>query len=228
MLLTQSLRPAPARWCRPAVAAVTVISCLCLATKVRGDDKPAAKAKRATPQPAIALIDLKYVFDHDPGFQRAKSGLDTEVKLAEAMAALRKASIEKLAKDRQKHSPGSEAYRGLDQLLSQETAELSIQLELWRKQFVRREAELYHETYQRVQSLVDAYVEEQGISVVLRFNRTEVEDTGDAKEVAVLLNRPIVAYKKPADITDEILRRLEKATASEVARRPKGSTDDNR
>ncbi len=228
MPVTQSLRPAFARWCRPAAAAITVISCLCLATKVRGDDKPAAKAKRATPEAAIALIDLKYVFDHDPGFQRAKSELDIEVKLAETMAALRKASIEKLAKDRQKHSPGSEEYRGLDRLLTQETAELSIQVELWKKQFVRREAELYHETYQRVQSLLDAYVEEQGISVVLRFNRTEVEDKGDAREVAVLLNRPIVAYKKPADITDEILRRLEKAPASSVVRRPKESTDDKR
>ena len=43
----------------------------------------------------------------------------------------------------------------------------------------------------------------------------EVEDAGDAKEVAVLLNRPIVAYKKPADITDEILRRLEQAEATD-------------
>ena len=35
------------------------------------------------------------------------------------------------------------------------------------------------------------------------------------------LTGAIVAYKKPADITDEILRRLEKAAATEVARRKK-------
>src|SRR5262245_11190593 len=207
--------------CTLAIAA----SLLLLAAPGLADDKPVAKSKEQTP--AIALIDLKYVFDHDPAFARAKADLDIDVKLAEAMAALRKASIDKLTTDRQMQKPGSQEYRELDQLLSQENAELRIQLQVWQKQFVRQEAELYHATYERIQSLVDAYVEEQGIAVVLRFNRTEVEDTGDAKEVAVLLNRPIVAYKKPADITDEILRRLETAAAS-VARRPKDVKADQR
>jgi Skp family chaperone for outer membrane proteins len=210
---------------RHALAGAASLVLLLAAPGLAGD-KPAAQSKRQTSP--IALIDLKYVFDHDPGFQQAKSELDTKVKLAEAMAVMRKASIDKLTSDREKQKHDSAEYRALDQLLSQETAELRIQVQLWQKQFVRQEAELYHTTYEQIQSLVDAYVEEQGITVVLRFNRAEVEDSGDAKQIAVLLNRPIVAYQKPADISDEILHRLEKQAAASVARRPKESADGKR
>ena len=101
----------------------------------------------------LAAVDVV----HDVGEELA-----LDVKLAEAMAGMRKASIEKLTEDRQKHERGGEDYRRLDQLVSQETAELQIQVELWKKQFVRQEANLYHEAYRQVQKVVDAYMEEQG------------------------------------------------------------------
>ncbi len=227
MPVMQFLGPYLAPLRRPAAALGIAAVLTCLGGYARADEKPVAAAKRVSAGPPIALIDLKYIFDHHAAFQRAKAEMDIELKLAEAMAVLRKASIEKLTKDRQKHQHGSPAYRDLDQLLDQETAALAIQVELWRKQFVRQEAELYHQTYGRIQSLVDAYVEEQGISVVLRFDRGEVEDASDIKEVAVLLSRPIVAYHKPADITDEILRRLEKSAVPEVVRQPKKSAKSN-
>lgn len=227
MPVMQIRRSSLATFSWPAVAILAATLLFNLLAPAAADEKPMNGAKRAAAGPPIALIDLKYLFDHHTAFQQAKAEMDTELKLAEAMAALRKASIEKLTHDRDKHAPGSPAHRKLDQLLTQETAELAIQIELWRKQFVRQEAELYHRTYGRIQSLVDAYVEEQGISVVLRFSRTEVEDAGDLKEVAVMLSRPIVAYHKPADITDEILRRLEKAPATDVVRRPKKAEKAN-
>ena len=36
------------------------------------------------------MIDLKYVFDHYPGFARAKTELEIDMQLSEAMLALRK------------------------------------------------------------------------------------------------------------------------------------------
>src|SRR5947207_12297783 len=69
----------------------------------------------------IAVIDLKYIFDHDPAFARAKADVDIDIQLAEAMVELRKASVDKLQKDRQRESRGSAEYKRLDRLLTSET-----------------------------------------------------------------------------------------------------------
>jgi Skp family chaperone for outer membrane proteins len=222
MLVSQRRGPAVAegRSLSAVAAALIALASACLPSLALGDDKPAAP-KRASAGPAVALIDLKYVFEHDPGFAQAKADIDSQIKAAEGMVALRKASVEKLTQDRDKRDRGDGEYRRLDQLLTQEMAELKTQVEVWRAEFTKREAELYHQTYRRIQSTLDAYVEEHGILVVLRFQRKEVKDVTSATEVAELLNRPIVAYKKPADITDEILLRLEQARAQAVARQPK-------
>src|SRR5205807_1759352 len=208
--LSPLTRFAPLFWfARGALAAGLVLT---LGGQVRSHEPLSAPeparvpAARTAAKAAIALIDLKYVFDHYDGFARAKAELEIDMQLSETMVALRKASVEKLQKDKQRHARGSEAYRQLDQLLTSEAAELTVQIESLKAELVRQQAELYHRAYRQIQEVVDAYVDEEGVLVVLRFNRTEVANSGDAKEVALLLNRPIVAYKKPADISDEVLR----------------------
>lgn len=203
---------------KPFQATLLIVSLSAMATRlVPADERPAGpKAAKTT----VALIDVKYVLEHHPGFRRAKEELAVDVKLAEALLALRKGSLQKLEKDRQAHKRGSDAYRQLDQLLASELAEYQVQAELGRKQFARQEAELYRVAYQQIRKAVDEHIAQHGISVVIRFDRSAASDASEPEEVLAMLNRPIVAYDAAADITDEIVRRLSKAAPPQVTERP--------
>src|SRR5262249_13908088 len=142
------------RWLARSIAAVAMVSLFCGGARSHeplSAPEPARSAKLRSPaKEAIALIDLKYVLDHDPGFAQAKAELQIDMRVSETMVALRKASVEKLKKDRQSHAPTSDAYRQLDQMLARETAELDAQVEALRDQFLRQQAELYHQAYRRI------------------------------------------------------------------------------
>src|SRR5262249_24839380 len=100
-------------------------------------DPASAAAARPAMKEAIALLDLKYVFDHYPSFVRAKSDMQIEIQISETMVVLRKASVEKLQKDRQHQTPGSDAHRRLTDLLKSESTQLEAQVETLREQFIR-------------------------------------------------------------------------------------------
>jgi Skp family chaperone for outer membrane proteins len=205
-------------WQWTARIAIALALAILLPTEARSAD-PEATVKPVKGKGTVALIDLQHAIEHHPGFRQAKEELGTEAKLAEVLLALRKASIDKLQQDI-RHDAAQGDRLGLPQVFSEEMAALKLEVERHRQELLRREADLYRQAYQHVQETVDDYMAQHGLSLVLRFSRAAADDASDPQEVAKLLNRPIVAYKSAVDITDEVVRRLEKGPALRMSRRP--------
>jgi hypothetical protein len=146
--------------------------------------------------------------------------VDTDIRLAEATVAMRKSSLEKLRKDLAELQPGSDEHAALERRLDAEREELSAQIRTIRQQFVEYESGIYHDAYQHILQVVNAYVKEKGIKVVVRFNRPTRAEATNPREVAMLLNRPVVAYKDAVDISSAILDRLEKGPAMQLRPKP--------
>jgi Skp family chaperone for outer membrane proteins len=211
-------------WSRPARLLIAGSALLLLASEARATERAAPPATRRAQKVGVALIDLKYVIERHPGFERGKRELEIDAKLAEAMLVLRKESIDKLAKDLATPPASREDKLRLEQVLAQETMDLKRQFEERRSDLTRGEADLYRRAYQQVQEQLDRYMTEHGISVVLQFSRGAGEEAADPAGVAKMLNRPVVAYRQTADISDEIVRRLQTAPDLQLARRPAASS----
>jgi Skp family chaperone for outer membrane proteins len=173
-------------------------------------DRPplAAPSRTGAPKSPVALLDLKYVFDHYHAFQERKREIDASVQLAEATLKLRKASVEKLKADLARLGAKSPRRAELEDTVAREDAELRIAMANDAKALMRKEAELYSAAHRDILDVVNEHMEEQGFLVVVRFNSASSEDDDDVRGIAKQLNNPVVAFRKGVDITADVLRRL--------------------
>lgn len=76
---------------------------------------------------------------------------------------------------------------------------------------LNREAKIYFETYQRMQSVVSSIANKHGISLVLRFDSETIESTNRA-EVIKGVNRSVV-YHRRLDLTNMVIREMNPSQA---------------
>jgi Skp family chaperone for outer membrane proteins len=142
----------------------------------------------------VAVIDLRYIFEHFPRFQEAKAAIDADVKGQENEIRARKEKLEDLKKRRDALRRTSTEYETLDNQLTRESAEFQAELQKQRRRIMGREAQAYYTSYKEIVQEVEQYAKSRGFSMVLRFNNdllTE-EEIIDVKEVAKQLNKPVV------------------------------------
>jgi hypothetical protein len=105
-----------------------------------------------------------------------------------------------------------------EEQLARTQADLAVEAQGKRKEFIEREAQLYYDTYNDVQKLVQQYAQAYKIQLVLRFNRIEMK-AEDRATILQGVNRPVVYYNPALDITDAIVNYL-KSTAGQNAAAP--------
>ena len=96
-------------------------------------------------------------------------------------------------------------------------AQLQADTQLKRKEFLIREAELYHDVYKTVVTAVGKFAERHGISLVLRFNSQEANPQ-ERGSVLQEVNRAVV-YQNRLNITRNVLQSLTAATAARPSAR---------
>ncbi len=74
-----------------------------------------------------------------------------------------------------------------------------------KKEFLDREAKIYYGVYQEIVNEVEAFANENGIAIVIRFNSEEI--TQDRNAVLEGINRAVV-YQSKSNITNAIIERL--------------------
>jgi Skp family chaperone for outer membrane proteins len=145
----------------------------------------------------VAVIDLRYIFEHYPKFQELKASIDADVKSQEADIKARKERLETLKKQRDSHRRVSTEYESLDNQLTRESADFQAHITNERKRIMAREATAYYTAYKEIVQEVALYAELRGFSMILRFNNDllQEDEKGDVKEVAKHLNKPVVFLK---------------------------------
>ena len=155
----------------------------------------------------IGLLDVGRAFKNYPRFLDSMAELKVEVEKAEAELKQEKSEVENLIAQLQIHPQGSDEHARLKELITTANTELTDEAKSRKKDFVHREARIYHDVYRDIVEQSKQYARQNGIIMVLRFS-SEKPNVDDPQSVLKHINKPTVWYDEDRDITEAVLRRL--------------------
>jgi len=194
------------KWPRRLAALAIGIGCLYVfASDAWGQAAP-PMAGRVAQGGNIALIDVKYIFEKHARFKMMMDDLKADVERAEAQVQAEREAIKKLT-ERLENFRGTPEYKAMEEEVAKRQSDLTVQIQLQRKEFLQREARIYYNVYQEILQELSYYCPRHGIDIVLRFSGDPV-DVERPDSVLGYINRPVVWYGKDQDITGVILESL--------------------
>ena len=183
---------------------------LCLTAQAQAP----ARAPQAAPQ--IALLDVSAVFKNHRRMQAMMDDMKKDVERAEQAVRAEREAIRNLAERLKEFRKGTPDYRAIEEELTKKQADLSVRIQLQKKEFLQREAKIFYTVYQEIQQEVAYYASAYGVSLVLRSS-SEQADIENPQEVLAYLNRDVVWNARQIDITNYILDRLNKRYGGQQA-----------
>jgi len=206
-----------------AIAAVVALMSVPALAQVPGQAQipggPArAAAPAVTPASHVAVIDVGYIFKNHARFKAEMDKMKDQVLAAENGLKAERDRINGLMEKLKGFNPGTPEYRQLEGEVAKAQGDFSVNAQLQKKDFMDREATVYHQVYSEVERAVAQFAREKGIAVVHRFDGDPV-DTTDRNRILGSITRPIVFYDPQIDITPDILQMLNGAA---VAGAPQG------
>lgn len=187
------------RWA--ALAAVMALSYL---TSLVFAQAPTAQGMAG---PRLALLDVSRIFKNHQRFKGMMEDMKADVERAEAQVKTERETITKLAERLQEFRKGTPDYKQMEEELAKRQADLAVQVQLQKNEFLQREAKIYHSVYQEIWQATDYFCKQNKIDMVLRFNGEQV-DVDRPDSVLTFINKPVVWYDRGLDITDPILQDL--------------------
>jgi len=166
--------------------------------------QPATQAYSGSP---IALVDVSYIFKEHLRFKSKMTDMAEDVKRAETNVKTRRDEVIRLAEQLRDLRAGTPDYKALEAEVAKRQADLSVAVQLQKKDFLQREAKIYYETYEEVLSAVDYFAKKNSIAMVLRFNG-DPANMDDPQSVLQHINKPVVWYAQDRDITNLVLTDL--------------------
>jgi Skp family chaperone for outer membrane proteins len=167
----------------------------------------------------VAVVDIGYIFKNNDAFKRAMERVKQEVSASDAAFRARAQELVAKAKQLEVLKPESAEHKALVAEIASAQAQVQADMTLKRKEFLQKEAALYHAFYEQVRGEVQTFADNHGIGLVLRFSADQV-DPNDRQSVMQGVNRPVV-YQRNLNITYDIVDQLNRRSASSsTARRP--------
>jgi Skp family chaperone for outer membrane proteins len=167
---------------------------------------PPAVAQTA-PRPNIAMLDINYIFKNHTRFKAAMADMKAEMERADQVLRNQRDQIQALQEELKGIKPSSPDYKVKEQNLARQMADLNIQAQAQRKEFLLKEARVYHDVYKEIQQVVGYYAAQQSFTAVLRFNGDAV-DQENPDDVLRYINQDTVWFTQGLDITPVILETL--------------------
>jgi Skp family chaperone for outer membrane proteins len=159
------------------------------------------------PMPSVAILDLTWIFKHHARFQQMTSDMRRDVEAAENTLKNERDAFQKMQARLEDFKRGTPEFKALEEDLAKKAADLNLQVNIQKKNFLEQEARMYFTVYQEVLECVKYYADSNGISLVMRFNGDPV-DRSDPQEVLKELNKSVIYYNRAIDITPIILDKL--------------------
>lgn len=168
----------------------------------------------------VAVVDINQVFQQHNRFKSRMDDLKKQIEDFEASIRAARKQITTQGEKAKDFKPGSVDYKRAEQTLAKSSADLQVNMQLKRKEFLEQEAKIYYEAYNEVSDHVQQIAGNYGIGLVLRFSRDEMDPT---KRDSVLqgVNRAVVYHHGNLDITRQVIDRLNRGLAPKnVGARP--------
>ena len=159
----------------------------------------------------VAILDVAQVFKDNTVFSGKMDAIKAEADGLKAQITSEQEAIKTRAQGLTGFEIGSAERNNLEGELEQQQAALRTKARQLETQLLNREALVYYETYQQMQTIVGSLANQYGISLVLRFDSAEI-DRNNRTEVIKGVNRAIV-YHRQLDLTKVVTETMNARTA---------------
>lgn len=156
----------------------------------------------------VAVIDMNKVFKSHAGFKAAMDKMKGEVQTFETGLRQRHEKLQKAqqALRASQFKPGTPNFVKEERRIADEAAQVQVDTQLKKQEFLQRESKAYFTVYQQIQGAIAGYAQQNRISIVLRYSSEKMDPTNQ-QSVLAGVNNPIV-YQQSQDITQVIIDRL--------------------
>ncbi len=183
--------------------------------------KPAATPKDASPH-RVGLVDMAEVFQGYKKFEDMRAELQAEIEKSDAEAKLMVERMQKMQQEmiESKLAPGSAQYELGEKGLLDAKGEFEAFRAATQRKLARRESEMFKVIYSDTTSMVKKYAEFAKFTVVIRFDRKDINDETAPSEAVQRMNKQVVFHRAEDDITDVVLQTLNKQYDTTGSARP--------
>jgi Skp family chaperone for outer membrane proteins len=142
----------------------------------------------------VAILDVAKVFKQNRAFDAKVKAIKAEADQLKQQITQEQDRIKAAAADL-RNMPAGEDRNNREYQLEQQLTKLRTQTRQQEAALLNREARVYFETYNEMQSVVSTMATEYGLSLVLRFDSEEI-DPNNRSEVIKGVNRAVVFHRK--------------------------------
>ena len=176
-----------------------------------------AEAQTTSQPHMIALIDMAEVFKNYKKFEAMRETLKSEIEASESEMKKEIEALKALSAKLTSLDESSPTYAATEKELASKAAELEAVRKVKQRDFLRKESTIYKAIYLESTEAVSKYADYYKYTLVLRFNRTDLNTNDNAKEVINGMNKQVVYYRPEHDITDAVLKFLNDKYSREIS-----------
>ena len=175
------------------------------------------------PGTTIALLDIEEVFQEYLRYKAMLEDVRKDEKGLETLVRGKAKELTAMQNELRDYKPGSANYSQLEGKIAKLKADTTVETELKRKEFIIRRSKASHIAYQDITKTVARFAEANGISMVMAYDKREV-DPNNPNQVLTEINRRVI-YQRSLNITKYIIEQLNAGVPpTEVSNRPGAPT----
>ena len=159
----------------------------------------------------VAVLDVAEVFKDNGTFDQSMKNIKAQAEKLKVEIQGQQEKIRSDAASLIEYETGSPDRNRLEAELEQRQAALRTRARQSEQDLLNREAEVYFQTYSKMQSVVESIAKKYNISLVLRFDSAEIDKTS-RPEVIKGVNRAVVYHHK-LDLTSMVVKEMSGAAA---------------
>ncbi len=160
----------------------------------------------------VTVLDVAKVFEDNPTFKQQMDGIKAEAESLKTRIETTQEEIRREAMKLQEYEVGTPERNRMEADLEQRQTQLRTDARQSEQELLNREAQIYYQTYRTMQEVVAELSGKHGISLVLRFDNSEINPES-RPEVIKGVNRTVV-YHRQLDLTTLVSEAMNARTAS--------------
>jgi Skp family chaperone for outer membrane proteins len=160
----------------------------------------------------VAVLDVAKVFKENREFESGMATIKSTADQLKAAITQQGNDLKQKAAGLQQYEVGSPERNQMESELAQEQARIRAKAHQAEMDLLSKEAGVYYNTYEKMQSVLASVANEYSIALILRHD-SEPIDANDRNEVVKGVNRSIV-YQNQRDITSIVIKRMATDVAS--------------
>lgn len=202
-----------------SVCALAVLAGFGLAYAVAQNGAAAAATNAAVLPHKVGLIDMAYLFSKYDKFTVLREELKQEIEGADSGLKGQLERIKAIQAEMKSLVPNSPDYISREKQVTEMAAKIEADRRTMQREFMRKESKIYQQVYGEVTEAVEKYAEIYKFTLILRYSREEaIQD--DPQKIMQALQRQVVFNRNDDDVTESVLRYLNKNFAANAGKRP--------